>query len=444
MTNPDTEKIRVAIVGGGIVGLAFAISLSKAGAHAVEVDIYESASAFGQVGAGMGFWPRIWESMRTLGLEEELRPLASSGMPFRYTKGDQPQYVPFGQSPSALQSYHRADILAVLLRHIPPHYRTHFGRRLVSYSDPAEGPVELSFKDGTTATCDLLIGADGIKSAVRATMYADLATQTQDPAQKEALLKGVRPTWTGQYVYRGVIKTEDLRKAAPGHPALDGPIYFLGKDKYFVCYPVSHGAGINCGGLVSHPERDGTLHAEPWVETVPQAELRAQYTGWAPEVHSVIDLITAPSKWAINSVVDLPTYAHGRTALIGDAAHAMTPHQASGAAQGVEDGLVLAALLASPHASRTTLPRLLHAYDAVRRPFAQDVLRRSYDTGAAYCFQRGALAGLSTADSAAGVAGAVLQELNDLVGVLLEWTWTTSAASEVRAALEVFEKGVEV
>ena len=65
------------------MGLVFAISLAKGGGANVDVDIYESASAFGQVGAGMGFWPRIWESMRLLGLEEELRPLASAGIPLR-------------------------------------------------------------------------------------------------------------------------------------------------------------------------------------------------------------------------------------------------------------------------------------------------------------------------------------------------------------------------
>ena len=65
------------------MGLAFAISLAKSSAANVDVDIYESASAFSQVGAGMGFWPRIWESMRLLGLEEELKQLASAGIPPR-------------------------------------------------------------------------------------------------------------------------------------------------------------------------------------------------------------------------------------------------------------------------------------------------------------------------------------------------------------------------
>ena len=125
----------------------------------------------------------------------------------------------------SLQSYHRADILTVLLRHIPEHYCTHFGKRLVSYDDFPDGSVTMTFKDGTTATCDLLVGADGIKSAVRRTMYSGLAAQAESAEEKEGLLALIKPTWTGQYIYRGVIKTEDLKKASPDHPALDGPIY---------------------------------------------------------------------------------------------------------------------------------------------------------------------------------------------------------------------------
>ncbi|EKM48779.1 uncharacterized protein PHACADRAFT_202410 [Phanerochaete carnosa HHB-10118-sp] len=433
----NDKKMRLAIVGGGIVGLTFAISLAKSGTQNIEVDIYESASAFGQVGAGMGFWPRIWESMRLLGLEEDLKPLACSGKPFRYTKGDQQQYVPFGQSHSALQSFHRTDILAVLLRHIPTYYHTHFGKRLVSYTDSPEGPVVLAFKDGTTASCDFLVGSDGIKSAVRRTMYERFAAGAEDLKEKGRLLAHVKPTWTGQYVYRGVISTEDLRKAMPDHPVLDGPIYFAGKNKYFICYPVSNGASINCGGLISHPDKNGTLHGEPWVETVSQDELRAEFPGWSPYVHAVIDLIKEPSKWVINSVVDLPTYTSGNVALIGDAAHAMTPHQASGAAQGVEDGLLLAALLADPLASAATLAHVLRAYDRVRRPFSQDVLRRSYECGAAYCFQRGAFAGNDDAADGKGTLES-LEALSGYINGLLEWTWKTSSEGDRNEALEVF------
>ena len=117
----------------------------------------------------------------------------------------------------------------------------------------------------------------------------------------------------------------------------------------------------------------------------------------------------------------------------------MTPHQASGAAQGVEDGLVLAALLADSLASTATLPYVLYAYDHVRRPFSQDILRRSFETGATYCFQRGALADVSVADSAgAKVAMEDLKVLSDRASELLEWTWKTSSEKDRDEAVEIF------
>ena len=82
-----------------------------------------------------------------------------------------------------MQSFHRAEFLKILEKNIPSSYRTHFGKRLESYEDSTSNPITLRFKDGTTATCDVLIGADGVKSAVRRSMFADLAAKAQDDAQ---------------------------------------------------------------------------------------------------------------------------------------------------------------------------------------------------------------------------------------------------------------------
>ncbi|GJE99048.1 FAD-dependent monooxygenase [Phanerochaete sordida] len=423
------DRIRLAIVGGGIYGLTFAIALAKSGAP-VDVDIYESAKAFSEIGAGMAFLPRVWEAMRILGLDEELRAKSSAGTPFRFSKGDQNDFIMFGQSGANMDSYHRAEFLATLVQHLPSHFRTHFGKRLMSYTDEPPAPVQSHFKDGTTAECDVLIGADGVKSAVRRVLFEQLAACTKDPAEAERLRACVPAKWTGQYVYRGLVPRAQLEQACPGHPALSGAIYFMGKDKYLICYPVSQGTMINVGGIVTRPDAFGTLHPEPWVLPVTQDEFRAQYAGWSPYVHHVIDAIKTPSKWATNSVLDLPTYASGRVAIIGDAAHAMTPHLASGAGQGVEDGLVLAALLASPHARRETLPQVLHAYDAVRRPFSQDILQRSYDLGSMFCLQtpRVARADVSLED---------LQLLSADIADISRWTWTTTAERERTAAVKM-------
>lgn len=128
-----------------------------------------------------------------------------------------------------MRSYHRADLLQVLLEHVPPHYGTHFSKRLDSYvDDPDQDVVILRFADGTSASCDILIGADGIKSAVRRKMYTEMAEETQTEGnsdeQAQNLLSCITPVWSGERVYRHIITRDDLVKSYPDHPSLSGPV----------------------------------------------------------------------------------------------------------------------------------------------------------------------------------------------------------------------------
>lgn len=138
-------------------------------------------------------------------------------------------YVP-EHAPCAvdLVTIHRPDFLRILLESGPKTYRTHFQKRLLNYQDSGAGPITLNFKDGTVATCDVLVGADGIKSAVRTGMYEKLASQCEDVngcsnEWSEATRRNVHPTWTGQVVYRSLIPTETLERAHPNHHSLTVP-----------------------------------------------------------------------------------------------------------------------------------------------------------------------------------------------------------------------------
>ena len=119
-----------------------------------------------------------------------------------------------------MRPFHRSQLQILLSKNIrSPDQVFHFSKRLVSYVDPASStePVVLRFKDGTEATCDLLVGSDGIRSAVRYTMYANLASEAGDPAKAEEMAKMAEPTWSGAVVYRGLvpfdkIPAEDLAK----------------------------------------------------------------------------------------------------------------------------------------------------------------------------------------------------------------------------------------
>lgn len=136
-----------------------------------------------------------------------------------------------------LRSYHRAEFLSVLCSQIPSHYRTHFGRRLVSYScscscssSDDDHEITLHFKDGGTVMCDVLVGADGVKSAVRHTMFSRLAAtceQGNATSRKEEYERCVDAQWSGITIYRALIERETLEAQVQGagHCSLASPLY---------------------------------------------------------------------------------------------------------------------------------------------------------------------------------------------------------------------------
>lgn len=127
--------------------------------------------------------------------------------------------------------YHRAEFLQVLVANAPSHYRTHFGKRLASFTDSPSGPVTLHFEDGSTAECDLLVGADGIKSVVRKGMYEALAQVETNIEAAERLRQHIEPQWTGQVAYRGLVPPEALAALAPQNASLVSPTQVRDKRK---------------------------------------------------------------------------------------------------------------------------------------------------------------------------------------------------------------------
>lgn len=114
----------------------------------------------------------------------------------------------------------------LLAKHVRDSSTIHFSKRLASYDEPTshDEPVVLKFRDGSEATCDLLVGSDGIRSAVRRTMYTALIAETDDETRVEALRKAIDPLWTGIVAYRGLIPAESIAKENISAQILDGII----------------------------------------------------------------------------------------------------------------------------------------------------------------------------------------------------------------------------
>ncbi|KAI0743626.1 FAD/NAD(P)-binding domain-containing protein [Daedaleopsis nitida] len=418
-------RFRVAICGGGIGGLTLAVALSRFAD--IQVDVYEAAGQFKEIGAGVMIWARTWEILALLGMAEDFARIAhappdqSLGIGFDYRRSDQPyegsRFYLF-QVPYGCIRFHRAQFLDVLVNHLPEGV-AHFGKRLTSYthSPSTQGrdtQISLTFGDGSKAECDLLVGCDGIKSTIRKQMLEEHVHKRGGDPQ---VLQCIEPVWSGTIAYRGLIPVERLIKPnGEKHRTIDTPMMYCGKDKHVVSYSISAGSIVNVVTLASRPDLYGTPYAGPWVTDCSSAEVKDCYSGWEPEVEELLQRIEKPTRWAIHELKPLPFYTSGRVALLGDAAHAMTPHQGAGAGQAIEDAFILAEVLGHHDTTLANIPRALAAYERVRLPMANHVLRGSRQSGDMYEFNS------PLRDN--------LAPLGPMIGSQWDWLWDSSPQSE--------------
>ncbi|MGQ7819063.1 salicylate 1-monooxygenase [Metapseudomonas furukawaii] len=373
--------LRIGIIGGGISGVALALDLCR---HShLEVQLFESAPAFGEVGAGVSFGANAVRAIAGLGLAEPYAQIADrtpepwQDIWFEWRRGSDAGYLGASVAPGVGQSsVHRADFLDVLASRLPEGV-ARFNKRAVAVEQEGAG-VRVRFTDGSDYRGDLLIAADGIKSALRNHVLEGIGAA---PAA---------PRFTGTCAYRGMIDSLRLREAyrAAGvdEHLVDVPQMYLGLDGHILTFPVKQGRIINVVAFISDRSRpDPQWPADaPWVREASQREMLDAFAGWGDAARVLLECIPAPTHWALHDLAELPGYVHGRVALIGDAAHAMLPHQGAGAGQGLEDAWFLARLLGDPRARDSAPEALLAAYDALRRPRACRVQRTSWEAGELY------------------------------------------------------------
>ena len=316
-------KPKIAVLGAGMGGLAMAALLHRAGA---DFTVYEQAKAFARVGAGIQMSPNALWVLRALDLEEHIRGVAFQPRSWRnrtWDTGEIQFELPLGAEAERRHGApyllgHRADLHATLLSRVPA-TSIALGKKLTELSQNASG-ITLRFADGSSAAADILIAADGLHSRVR-----------------EILFGPEQPRFTGNVAYRAVFAASRL-----GGLTLDDNCKWWGPDRHIVIYYVTP-RQEELYFVTSVPDPDWKL--DSWSAMGDLRELRAAFEGFHPDVIRVIEACPNVHKWAIADRDPMPRWSVGRVALMGDAAHPMTPTMAQGAAQALEDAMVMARCL---------------------------------------------------------------------------------------------------
>lgn len=386
-------QLPIAIVGGGLGGLALAIGLLK---HGIQVHIYESAEAFSEIGAGVAFGinsitalhliePKLLEGYKKHATFNADHDRASTFMSFRWgmdergldghKAGDVMWDLNDDWEPERAKALgvrtrsciHRARLLDELVALLPAGV-TSFKKSFVTAEEQVDGSLQLSFADGTTALASALIGCDGIKSKVRELVCG--------PA--------VQATYAGEVAYRAVVPKADADKALGADLAFNGTIY-CGYGGYVVTYPIEHCDFVNMVAIPHDPGNTWSWSEEEWTVPATTKEIRQRFEGWYSPLVDIICEYSMPYKWALFDLQHNAPYYRRKKCLLGDSAHATTPHLGAGAGMAMEDAYLLSNLIASV-GDIAHIEDAFRAYDAVRRPRTQGCIQRGRNAAMALDF----------------------------------------------------------
>lgn len=357
------RNTRIAIIGAGIAGLVAARALQRVG---FRPRIYERAERLGEVGAGLTLAPNAMHALDSIGLRPALEPhltLPDRAGVRHWQTGE--LKISLARGAEMLDKFgapychvHRADLHGVLVREVlaaDPEAIT----RGADCSTVVCGSsiVELEFAASASASADVVIGADGVRSAVRAALFG--------PDQ---------PRFTGYIAFRGLVPIERLDVATIEPPSC----LSTGPDRSFARYLIRGGQLVNFVGLA---QRDG-WHEEGWSIPASIDEMLREYEGWHENVRTIIRATPADGlfKWALLDRDPLPEWTRGAVTLVGDAAHPMLPFLGQGAGMSIEDGIVLARAFAASGSTDEALRR----YFKARHARTTWVMLKSREAGQAY------------------------------------------------------------
>lgn len=306
--------MKVIIIGGGIGGMALAVALKQ---QHIEAEVYEQADELREVGAGLVLWPNALKALDALGLVPAVRRVS---VPFRESeiKTWQGTLLTRLTSPELQDArtggalIHRTQLLTVFADCLNP--ATVHLDACCTHVEQTESGVTAQFRNGRTATGDLLIGADGIHSLVRHQLFGDVSMP-----------------YAGYVVWRGITDV-DIHQPVGTES--------WGRGMRFGCRTTTHGR-VYWYATANLPEH------HPDAPNGRKADLLARFHDWHPPIPAILQA-TEEAHILRNDIVNvapLKQWSRGRITLLGDAAHALTPNLGQGACQAIEDAVTLAHLL---------------------------------------------------------------------------------------------------
>lgn len=400
-----TPPISVAIIGAGIAGMTMAIALSKYNPN-LKVTIFESRAAFSEIGAGVGkycfksfhslfnltdhvtgFGPNAVQAMNLISpditaafdnVKSASAFLEKDHVWYDIRHGDGPRAGDFIAEMSTSKGFRhcgasRAQFLDELVKLIPREVEIAFGKKVVDVMEAEQcGKLVILFDDGTSVHADAAIGCDGIRSACRRILLG--------PEDKSA-----NAVYSGKYAYRKVVGMNKAVEA--GGPEMETRQIYVGRGGHLLMFPINNGKLLN---VVAFKDAEGTPWTQKqWVIPSSREDLLNDFKGWGEKATKILELIDNPEKWALFDHLPAPTYAKGTLCVVGDAAHATTPHSGAGAGFAIEDVHLLSGLLTPDLInSGSDIKYAFKAYDEMRRPRSQEMVTRSRTNGLLMDLQR--------------------------------------------------------
>lgn len=340
--------MKVTIIGAGIGGLTLAIALEKKG---IEVEVFEAASAFGKVGAGIVLAINAMQIYERLGLAKELKTrgncleaMTITDANLKMLAGNELAYFEAKYNLNNI-AIHRATLHEVLLSKLP-NTSLHLSKKLKKLEEGTDG-LQLHFLDGSTHKADLVIGADGIHSGVRQSIFP----QAKERFSKQLCWRGVLPF----ELEKGMQQT---MREAWGAGCRFGIVPIENKQVYwFAC------ANYTTAAQTAFKETN----------------LRELFADFNPMVAQIIQATPADKiiEAELSDLEILKTWHKGKVCLTGDAAHATTPNMGQGANQAIESAWVLADCLAKEADYKTAFQN----YQTIRQAKARQIVKMSWQIG---------------------------------------------------------------